>query len=84
MAGLMPHERSMAERILENIIFIEEVFADRSEGEVPDVPVIELAKSFELSRRALIIPPEELASARIRRSRFQKGSRFQTGMTQKP
>lgn len=50
MAGIFPLERSMAQRIFENIIFIEEVFAERAEGEIPDIPILELAKSFELAR----------------------------------
>jgi len=39
---------SAVRQILENIIFLEEVFADRSEDEIPDVPLLELAKSFHL------------------------------------
>ena len=38
-------------RILENILFLAEVFGDRSNGDIPNVPFIELARSFELSRR---------------------------------
>jgi len=41
----------MAEKIFENIIFIEEIFADRTEEEIPDVPLLELARSFELLSR---------------------------------
>jgi hypothetical protein len=40
--------KSTAERILENIIFLEDVFGNRDDDEIPDVPVLELAKSFEL------------------------------------
>jgi hypothetical protein len=38
----------MADRIFENILFFEEVFGD-SDTDIPDVPVLELAKCFELS-----------------------------------
>jgi hypothetical protein len=44
-------ERSVAQRIFENILFIEEIFAERDEGEVPDVHFLELARSFEVRRR---------------------------------
>jgi hypothetical protein len=44
--------KSTAERIFENIIFLEDVFGNRDDDEMPDVPVLELAKSFELKSRA--------------------------------
>lgn len=44
--------KSTAERIFENIIFLEDVFGDREDEEIPDIPVFELAKSFELKSRA--------------------------------
>lgn len=37
-----------AARVFDNLIFIAEVFADREEEEIPDVPLLELARSFEL------------------------------------
>jgi hypothetical protein len=43
------HEKTMAERIFENILFLEEVFGDKADADIPDVPVLELAKCFELS-----------------------------------
>jgi hypothetical protein len=39
-----------AARVFDNIIFIAEIFADREEKEIPDVPLLELARSFELRR----------------------------------
>ena len=48
MAEIFPQERSIAQRIFENIIFIEEIFAGRTQEEIPDVPLLELARSFEL------------------------------------
>jgi hypothetical protein len=37
-----------ASRVFDNLIFIAEVFADREKEEIPDVPLLELARSFEL------------------------------------
>jgi hypothetical protein len=43
------HERvPLAEKVFDNLIFIAEVFADREQAEIPDVPMLELARSFEL------------------------------------
>ena len=42
-------EKTMAGRIFENILFLEEVFGDKDDADIPDVPVLELAKCFELS-----------------------------------
>jgi len=39
----------LAEKVFDNLIFIAEVFADREEEEIPDVPLLELARSFELT-----------------------------------
>jgi len=39
----------MTTRIFENILFLEEVFGAKDAAEIPDVPILELAKSFELS-----------------------------------
>ncbi len=43
------HEKTTAERIFENILFLEEVFGDKADADIPDVPVLELAKCFDLS-----------------------------------
>jgi hypothetical protein len=52
MAKAIPHERSVAQKIFDNIIFLEDIFGDREDEEIPDIPVLELAKSFELRSRA--------------------------------
>jgi hypothetical protein len=39
---------TVAEKVFDNLIFIAEIFADREEEEIPDVPLLELARSFEL------------------------------------
>ncbi len=44
------HEKTMAGRIFENILFLEEVFGDKADADIPDVPVLELAKCFDLSQ----------------------------------
>lgn len=50
MAEIFPQERPMAQRIFENIIFLADVFAEMADEEIPEVPFLELAKSFELKR----------------------------------
>jgi hypothetical protein len=42
-------EKTITGKILENILFLEEVFGDKAAEDIPDVPVLELAKCFELS-----------------------------------
>jgi len=54
------HTKTMTTRIFENILFLEEVFGDKDAAEIPDVPILELAKCFELSR------PRTLRAARGR------------------
>jgi len=51
MARRSVSEPLSVERLFENIIFIAEIFADREDEEIPDMPVLELAKSFELKNR---------------------------------
>ena len=55
------HEKTMAGRIFENILFLEEVFGDMADADIPDVPVLELAKCFELSH------PRTLRATKTRR-----------------
>ena len=55
--------KTMATRIFENILFLEEVFGDKDDAEIPDVPVLELAKCFELSQ------PKTLRATRGRRQK---------------
>jgi hypothetical protein len=42
-------KKTITDRIFENILFLEEVFGDKDDADIPDVPVLELAKCFELS-----------------------------------
>ncbi|MGH7766565.1 MAG: hypothetical protein ACREQP_03865 [Candidatus Binatia bacterium] len=48
MATAFPQTRSAAQKIFDNIIFLGDIFGDREDEEIPDIPVLELAKSFEL------------------------------------
>jgi hypothetical protein len=54
-AILMARVRSntVTEKIFENIVFLAEVFGDYPDKDIPDVPVLELAKCFELSHPRL-------------------------------
>ena len=42
-------EKTIAGKIFENILFLAEVFGDQADKDIPDVPVLELARCFELS-----------------------------------
>lgn len=50
---LRRHEKTIAGKIFENILFLEEVFGNKPDSDIPDVPVLELAKCFELSHPRL-------------------------------
>jgi hypothetical protein len=41
-------QKTAAGRIFENILFLAEVFGDKAAGDIPKVPIIELAKCFEI------------------------------------
>jgi hypothetical protein len=71
------HEKTMARRIFENILFLEEVFGDKADADIPDVPILELAKSFDLS------PLKTLHANRGRGKSSQRGNtagELQTGL----
>src|SRR5262249_40206296 len=63
------HEKTMTGRIFDNIIFLEEVFGDKPDTDIPDVPVLELAQCFELSQ------PRRLRPNKARRTSSQRGSK---------
>jgi hypothetical protein len=50
IAGVLSYQPPDLQRILENIVFIAEVFASRPEEEIPDVPFLDLARSFEVKK----------------------------------
>ena len=41
-------EKSMTGKIFDNIIFLEEVFGDQADGDIPKMPMLEMAKCFDL------------------------------------
>jgi len=55
-------EKSATRKIFENILFLAEVFGEKSNREIPDVPVLELARCFEL-------PPAHFQRTARRRNR---------------
>ena len=42
-------ETTPVRKIFDNILFLEEAFGDRPNKDIPNVPVLELARCFELS-----------------------------------
>jgi hypothetical protein len=42
-------EKSMTGKIFDNIIFLEEVFGDQADGDIPKLPVLEMARCFDLA-----------------------------------
>jgi len=61
-------EKSATGKIFENILFLAEVFGEKSSGEIPNVPVLELARCFELKNA----DPRQAS-----RRRRKHGSRWQ-------
>ena len=49
-------DKTLTDKIFENILFLAEVFGDNSNKDIPDVPVLELARRFELSQPRLQRP----------------------------
>jgi hypothetical protein len=47
---------SITKRIFENILFLEEVFESSANEEIPDVPFLELARSFQLKSSERTFP----------------------------
>ena len=56
-------------RVLDNIIFLEQVFQDRTSDELPDVPFLDLARSFELRQFEAESPMRAASSSRRRPAR---------------
>ena len=40
--------KSMTGKIFDNILFLEEVFGDQAEQDIPKLPVLEMARCFDL------------------------------------
>ncbi len=65
---MAPHrEKTVAGRIFDNILFLEEVFGDKPDADIPDVPVLELAKCFDLS------PPKTLGVKKETKKKGREG-----------
>ncbi len=43
--------KSMIGKIFDNILFLEEVFGDQADGDIPKLPVLEMARCFDLEPR---------------------------------
>ena len=43
-----PRGKDMIGKILDNILFLEEVFGDQADGDIPKLPVLEMARCFDL------------------------------------
>lgn len=53
-------QKSITGKILENIIFLEEIFGNNANQDIPAVPVLELARCFQQT------PPKPLQNYRQR------------------
>jgi len=50
----MNSNKSETEKILENIIFLADVFGDLPEKDLPPLPVLEMARCFELAPSSVV------------------------------
>ena len=50
--------QSIAGKIFDNVLFLAEVFGDRANQDIPKIPVLEMARCFDLK------PPRKLALGR--------------------
>ena len=41
-------EKNMTEKIFDNILFLAEVFGDQADKDIPKLPVLEMARCFDL------------------------------------
>jgi hypothetical protein len=42
------HRKTTTAKIFDNILFLEEVFGDQAERDIPELPVLEMAQCFDL------------------------------------
>ena len=52
--------KNLMGKILDNVLFLEEVFGDQADGDIPKLPVLEMARCFELE------PPRSVRISRRR------------------
>ena len=62
-------KKTITHQIFENILLLEEVFGDTDDADIPDVPVLELAKRFELSH------PRTLRDRRVAEKSWPRGNK---------
>jgi hypothetical protein len=48
IAKMRAREKSTTGKILDNILFLAEVFGDQADRDIPKLPVLEMAKCFDL------------------------------------
>jgi hypothetical protein len=41
-------KKNIAGKIFDNILFLEEVFGEQADGDIPKLPVLEMARCFDL------------------------------------
>ncbi|HWP23604.1 MAG TPA: hypothetical protein VNM15_05405 [Candidatus Binatia bacterium] len=56
-------KKNITQKIFDNILFLSEVFGDRADDDIPKLPVLEMARCFDLE------PAPRVARADRRRSR---------------
>jgi len=42
-------QKSVTRKILDNVLFLAEVFGDREDQDIPQIPVLEMAQCFDLA-----------------------------------
>lgn len=50
--------KSMTEKIFENVLFLAEVFGEQADKDIPNLPILEMAKCFDLA------PPRSMRTNR--------------------
>ena len=49
-------QKSPTGKIFDNILFLAEVFGDQADQDIPKMPVLEMAKCFDLQARRVSLP----------------------------
>jgi hypothetical protein len=49
-------ERNIAGKIFDNVLFLAEVFADQADKDIPKIPVLEMARCFDLEPSRELTP----------------------------
>ena len=59
-------EKTHFEQISENLLFLADVFADKEDKDIPNVPFLELARCFELTSPKNLPAPRHRSRRRSR------------------